>query len=137
MVRATGAKNARHYLAATPKIQAYRDRWVELAPFRDGPVNPQRFEVNDPAEMTKQIKVKATDLGADMVGVCRLQPHMIDLGAGRAARVCDAIPIRACATNTAICASMCARTNVKSHPGTYKAFMKERKQVGYKTPKSW
>jgi hypothetical protein len=40
MVRATGAKNARHYLAATSKIQAYRDRWVELAPFRDGPVNP-------------------------------------------------------------------------------------------------
>jgi hypothetical protein len=60
--------------------------------------------------MTKQIKVKATDLGADMVGVCRLQPHMIDLGADVAARVCDAIPIRACATNTAICASMCART---------------------------
>ncbi len=23
---------------------------------------------------------KATELGADMVGVCRLQPHMIDLG---------------------------------------------------------
>jgi epoxyqueuosine reductase len=30
--------------------------------------------------MTKQIKDKAMELGADMVGVCRLQPHMIDLG---------------------------------------------------------
>jgi hypothetical protein len=25
---------------------------------------------------------------------------------------------------------------VKSHPQTYRAFMKERKQVGYKTPKT-
>ena len=31
--------------------------------------------------MTKQIKDKAMELGADMVGVCRLQPHMINLGA--------------------------------------------------------
>ena len=36
--------------------------------------------VNDPAAMTAQIKAKATELGANMVGVCRLQPHMIDLG---------------------------------------------------------
>src|SRR6266702_3900290 len=64
MVHALGMETARHYTAATPKIQAYRDSWVKLAPFRDGPINP-----------------KATDLGADMVGVCRLQPHMIDLGA--------------------------------------------------------
>src|ERR671913_526762 len=32
------------------------------------------------AAMTAQIKQKAKELGADMVGVCRLQPHMIDLG---------------------------------------------------------
>jgi len=36
--------------------------------------------VSDPAAMTAQIKAKAAELGADMVGVCRLQPHMIDLG---------------------------------------------------------
>jgi formate hydrogenlyase subunit 6/NADH:ubiquinone oxidoreductase subunit I len=35
-----------------------------------------------------------------------------------------------------LCVDVCPY-NVKSHPGTYKAFMKERKQVGYKTPKSW
>jgi ferredoxin len=81
MVRAMGLENARHYTAATPRIQAYRNRWVELAPFRDGPVNSQRHEVSDPAEITKQIKAKAVELGADRVGVCRLQPHMIDLGA--------------------------------------------------------
>ena len=81
MVHALGLENARHYTAATPEVQAYRNRWVELAPLRDGPVNPQRQEVSDSAEMTKQIKAKALGLGADMVGVCRLQPHMIDLGA--------------------------------------------------------
>jgi len=26
---------------------------------------------------------------------------------------------------------------VRSHPETYKSFMKQRKQVGYKTPKIW
>ena len=80
MVHATGAKESRHYAAVKPTIQAYRASWVKLAPFRDGPVNPQRETVNDPAAMTAQIKAKATELGANLVGVCRLQPHMIDLG---------------------------------------------------------
>jgi epoxyqueuosine reductase QueG len=35
-----------------------------------------------------------------------------------------------------LCVDVCPY-NVKSHPEPYKAFMKERKQVGYKTPKSW
>ncbi|MBI2988788.1 MAG: 4Fe-4S dicluster domain-containing protein [Deltaproteobacteria bacterium] len=80
MVRAMGLENARHYTAATPKIKAYRDRWAELAKYRDGPVNPRRVEVTAPAEMATQIKAKAFELGADMVGICRLKPHMIDLG---------------------------------------------------------
>jgi len=81
MVRAMGLENAPHYTAATPKIQAYRDRWAQLAPSRDGPVASRRHEVSDPAKMTKQIKAKGMELGANMVGACRLQPHMIDLGA--------------------------------------------------------
>jgi epoxyqueuosine reductase QueG len=35
-----------------------------------------------------------------------------------------------------LCVDVCPYI-VKSHPETYKAFMKERKQVGYKTPKSY
>jgi len=81
MVHALGMETARHYTVAAPKIQAYRDSWLKLAPFRDGPINPKRTEVSDSEAMTKQIKAKATDLGADRVGVCRLQPHIIDLGA--------------------------------------------------------
>ena len=42
MVHAAGMETARHYTAATPKIQAYRDSWVKLAPFRDGPINSPR-----------------------------------------------------------------------------------------------
>jgi len=80
MVHATGATESRHYAAVKPTIQAYRASWVKLAPYRDGPVNSQRVTVSDPAAMTEQIKAKASELGAHMVGVCRLQPHMIDLG---------------------------------------------------------
>ena len=79
MVHATGRRTP-HYAAVKPTIQAYRASWVKLAPFRDGPVNPQRVDLSDPAAMTAQIKAKATELGANLVGVCRLQPHMIDLG---------------------------------------------------------
>ena len=35
-----------------------------------------------------------------------------------------------------LCVDVCPY-NVQSHPETFKNFMKERKQVGYKTPKSW
>lgn len=80
MVHALGLKTARHYTAATPKVKAYRQRWADLTPFRDGDVNAQRIEANDPVQMAEHIKAKAMSLGADMVGICRLQPHMIDLG---------------------------------------------------------
>jgi epoxyqueuosine reductase len=80
MVHAMGLKEAPHYAAFKPTIQAYRRRWVELAPYRDGPVQAERTPTGDAAATTKQIKEKAMELGANMVGVCRLQPHMIDLG---------------------------------------------------------
>ena len=80
MVHEMGLKEAPHYAAVKPTIQAYRHRWVELAPFRDGAVKPERTPVSDPAAMTKRIKEKAMELGASMVGICRLQPRMIDLG---------------------------------------------------------
>jgi ferredoxin len=81
MVHTMGLPEAPHYAAVKPTIQAYRRRWVELAPYRDGVISANRVEVGDPAEMTRQIKAKASELGANMVGICRLQPHMIDLGA--------------------------------------------------------
>lgn len=81
MVHAAGMETARHYTAMTPKVQAYRASWAKRTPLRDGPVNQTPTEVKDPATMTEQIKAKALELGATMVGICRLQPHMVDLGA--------------------------------------------------------
>jgi ferredoxin len=80
MVRATGATESRHYAAVKPVIQAFRASWVKIAPLRDGAVSSKRMAVSDPAAMTAEIKTKAAEMGADMVGVCRLQPQMIDLG---------------------------------------------------------
>ncbi|NIO08262.1 MAG: hypothetical protein GTO40_09755, partial [Deltaproteobacteria bacterium] len=80
MVHAQGRATARHYAAATPIIQFYRDSWVKLAPLRDGPVNSECVAFNDPGEATQQIRNKVRELGADLLGTCRLQPHMIDLG---------------------------------------------------------
>jgi epoxyqueuosine reductase len=55
-------------------------RWVKLAEDRDGPVNPDRCEITDPAHVTADIKAKAIELGADLVGCAALTPIMIDEG---------------------------------------------------------
>jgi len=47
---------------------------------RDGPVNPAQQTVDDPAAMAAVIKAKARELGADLVGIARLRPNMIDMG---------------------------------------------------------
>jgi len=64
MVHSMGLAEAPHYAAVKPTIQSYRRRWVELAPDRDGAIDTKRVEVSDPAEMTRQIKAKAVELGA-------------------------------------------------------------------------
>lgn len=80
MVRGMGLDEAPHYKTRPPKVTGYVNRWMENGKHRDGPVNPVRVEVTDRAEMTARIKAKAVELGADLVGCCRLQPSMIDLG---------------------------------------------------------
>ena len=80
MVQDMGLDQVPHYASRSEKVTAYTDRWVENAKFRDGPVNPQRVEVTDRAAMTARIKAKARELGADLVGICRLTPSMVDLG---------------------------------------------------------
>ena len=80
MVHDMGLEAVPHYASRTGKVVGYTERWVENAKFRDGPVNPRRVEVTDRSAMTAQIKAKARELGADLVGICRLTPTMIDLG---------------------------------------------------------
>lgn len=80
MIHDMGLEQVPHYAARSETVNSYTDRWVENAKFRDGPVNPHRVEVTDRSAMTARIKAKARELGADLVGICRLTPSMIDLG---------------------------------------------------------
>jgi ferredoxin len=52
--------------------------WFALAKDRDGPLAGERQAVDDPAAMAIEIKKMAHDLGADVVGVAKLAPVMID-----------------------------------------------------------
>lgn len=64
--------------------EATRDRQQrirDLGPMRDGPVNAEQVTVDDPAAMAERIKGIARDLGADLVGIARLQPIMLNIGA--------------------------------------------------------
>ena len=81
MVHEMGLDEAPHYKTRPPRVREYVQRWTENGEHRDGPVNPKRVGVTDRAAMTAQIKAKAIELGANLVGICRLRPSMIDLGA--------------------------------------------------------
>ncbi len=59
---------------------SYRRRIDEMAAFRFGPVGPSKREVTDPAAMAEEVKARAAECGADLVGACALQPVMIDEG---------------------------------------------------------
>jgi len=61
-----------------PEINDRRHRWMELAKFRDGPVNDTRVEIPDPEAAALDIAQAARNLGADDVGYARLTPVMID-----------------------------------------------------------
>ena len=64
-----------------PERTAAFRRWVELTPLRDGPVHPQAARIEDLAAVTAQIKDRAAELGADLVGATSLRPEFIELGA--------------------------------------------------------
>ncbi|MFQ5903007.1 MAG: 4Fe-4S dicluster domain-containing protein, partial [Candidatus Binatia bacterium] len=68
------------YENASPERTKYRRQVEEMGKLRNGPTNSNRVEVKDAREMTKRIKARALELGADLVGVTRLRPLFIDLG---------------------------------------------------------
>jgi len=80
MVHDIGLEQVPHYASRSPKVNEYVSRWEGNAKLRNGPVNPERAPATNQAVMTERIKEKARQLGADLVGICRLQPSMIDLG---------------------------------------------------------
>ncbi|HWU39693.1 MAG TPA: hypothetical protein VN203_18745, partial [Candidatus Acidoferrum sp.] len=48
--------------------------WRSVA---DGPVNPNKTEVSDPARMASHVKEVGRFLGADLAGVCELNPAYV------------------------------------------------------------
>jgi ferredoxin len=68
------------YKHRPPEQNAQRRQWSELAKFRDGPINPNRVEIEDVKRAAAEIKRFARDIGADDVGIARLTPIMIRRG---------------------------------------------------------
>ena len=63
-----------------PERDAYMKHWDNLTPMRDGPVNPERREINDLQQMNEEIKRRAKLLGAADTGMTALKPEFIELG---------------------------------------------------------
>lgn len=79
-MRKRGLESPTWYAKRTGRAKAASQRWMDLAPLRDGPVKPERADIADPAEMSERIKAKARELGADDVGMTALRPDFIELG---------------------------------------------------------
>jgi ferredoxin len=60
-----------------PNNRPYNVPLRSLMSVADGPLNPVAAPVRDPAKMAAHIKEVARFFGADLVGVCELQPWMV------------------------------------------------------------
>ena len=63
-----------------PERDKYMQHWDDLAPMRDGPVNPEKRDVTDLAAMNAEIKQLAEKLGAADCGMTALKPEFIEIG---------------------------------------------------------
>lgn len=79
VMKKMGLETVPLYENQSPERIRYGQEIREMARFRDGPVNPNRVVVEDTREMTERIKERARELGADLVGVVKLQPIFVDL----------------------------------------------------------
>lgn len=64
----------------TEERHRFRPLIREMGRTRDGPVTRAPIDVGDPAAMAEAIKAKARVFGADLTGIARLSPIMIDEG---------------------------------------------------------
>jgi ferredoxin len=78
MLAERGLENVPQWTKEDDVRMRAHDRWMALAPDRDGPVNDQTRDIADVAAVTAEIKARALALGADLVGSCALTPVMID-----------------------------------------------------------
>ncbi len=68
------------YARDFPERTRAMQRWIELAPLRDGPVRAERAPATDTAAVAAAIKARARALGADLVGATALRPGFVELG---------------------------------------------------------
>jgi len=60
-----------------PENRPFNSPLRSLLSVAEGPVNPKQVPIKDPAKMAAHIKEVAQFFGADLVGVCELQPHHV------------------------------------------------------------
>ncbi|MBI2961842.1 MAG: 4Fe-4S dicluster domain-containing protein [Betaproteobacteria bacterium] len=60
-----------------PENRPFNSPLRSLLAVADGPLNPKKVPVKDPAKMAAHIKEVAKFFGAHLVGVCELQPHHV------------------------------------------------------------
>jgi hypothetical protein len=63
----------------TPEIDETKRQTYAFGDHRIGPIAGNKFHLDDPVAMAAAIKEFGKSAGADLVGVARLQPNMIDL----------------------------------------------------------
>lgn len=80
VLRQNGFETVPLYGNETPEIAETKKRTYAFGADRTGPVNPEKRDVSDPDAMSSEIKKMAVELGADLVGIARIEPHMIDMG---------------------------------------------------------
>lgn len=82
MARARGQNAYALSNGQTPKPE--KDHWyqarLQLEGRRDGAVAEARRTFDSPREATTLLKSRATELGADIVGVARMSPHYLEKG---------------------------------------------------------
>ncbi len=80
VMRAHGFEELPLYTSRPPEQNAMRQRWADLAPLRNGPVNEERVTFESPAAAAKHVKALAKELGAADVGIAELTPIMVREG---------------------------------------------------------
>lgn len=78
MVEEAGLDNVPQWNKADDVRGRAHANWMAMVPDRDGAIAPEPRDVSDVAAITAEIKDKARELGADLVGACELTPIMID-----------------------------------------------------------
>ncbi len=80
VMRSLGMESVPLYDTEFPVKTKSKNYIKSLGASRDGDINTDRLAVSDRFAFTEKIKGMARDLGADLLGVARLQPLFIDEG---------------------------------------------------------